>query len=182
MIMIAAIVLAAGTSSRMGEAKQLLNFNGSPILRLIIEIICQTKIEPIIVVLGHEKSNIQTVLNDLPVIIVHNPDYTKGQSTSVQAGLTFFMDILNEKYPRDPNTLVKTNNGALFVLGDQPMIKPDTINILIETYAIKGGIVAPTYKGKRGNPVIFDQRFFPQFFSLQGDTGGREIINRNSSA
>ncbi len=165
--MITAIVLAAGISRRMGTPKQLLMYKGRPLLRHVVENLLQSRVDEIMVVLGYQGTEVAEVLNGLPVRIIINQDYTCGQSTSVKSGLTAL-------HPADSDRL-----GVLFVLGDQPLVKPETINLLIDHYRQHGGIIAPYYQGVRGNPVLFDQKFFSEFQVLTGDAGAREIISRH---
>jgi len=171
--MITAIVLAAGTSSRMGQLKQLLNYHGRPLLRHVIDIISRSSVDKIVVVLGHRREEVAATLEDLPLQIVANQDYASGQSSSLKAGLKALATLSSTPKAETCRT------GVLFVLGDQPLLKPDTINLLIENFMRHGGIVAPYYRGMRGNPVLFDLSLRAEFDSLQGDTGAREIIYRH---
>lgn len=165
--MITAIVLAAGTSSRMGTAKQLLTYRGLPLLRHVVENLLVSQVDNIIVVLGHQAAEVAKTLNGLPVQLVINQDFACGQSTSIKSGLTLVAGA-NYQY-----------RGVLFVLGDQPLVTPETINLIIEHHRQYGGIVAPYYQGVRGNPVLFDRKFFTELDSLTGDIGAREIIARH---
>lgn len=165
--MVTAIILAAGTSSRMGKLKQLLTYHGRPLLRHVVDLVTQSSVDKIVVVLGHRQEEVAAALQGLPIQIVINQDYSSGQSSSVKAGL---------------KALGSHSKGVLFVLGDQPLLKSETINLLIDSFVRHGGIVAPYYDGKRGNPVLFDLSFWAEFESLQGDTGAREIINRHPEA
>lgn len=165
--MITAIVLAAGVSSRMGTPKQLLIYQGRPLLRHVVENLLKSQVDEIIVVLGHQGAEVAEALKGLPVRIIINQDYGSGQSTSVKAGL--------QALPASEGDL----RGVLFFLGDQPFVKPETINLLIDHYRQQGGIIAPYYQGTRGNPVLFDQKFFAEFQVLTGDVGAREIISRH---
>lgn len=162
--MIAAVILAAGTSSRMGEPKQLLPFGGRPMLAAVAEGLLKAPLDLVAVVLGHRAGEVALALEGLPVKVVVNSDYGLGQSTSLKAGLA---------------ALGGTAEAVLFVLGDQPLVRPETVTLLIENYRISGGIVAPVYLGRRGNPVLFGSEFFSEIMSLEGDTGAREIILRH---
>ncbi len=139
-------------------------------LRHVLEIVLSAKADETIVVLGHEAGRISPVIAGLPVRVVLNREYADGMSTSVRLGLD----------AASPGTgMPDTPRGALFVLADQPLLKPETIDLLIDEYARQGGIIAPCYKGQRGNPVIFDESFFPEIRALKGDAGAREIIRRH---
>lgn len=174
--MVTAIVLAAGTSSRMGKLKQLLVYHGRPLLRHVIDNLSLSKVDKIIVVLGHRHNEVAATLEGLPVQLVNNQDYASGQSSSVKAGMRALAGFFS---PVSEDT---NRQGVLFVLGDLPLLKPETINTLIENFMHFGGIVAPFYQGVRGNPVLFDLSFRTEFDSLQGDTGAREIIARHPEA
>lgn len=173
--MVTAIVLAAGISSRMGSLKQLLTYHGRPLLRHVIDNLSRSKVDNIIVVIGHRHQEVAASLEGLPVQLVINPDYTTGQSSSVKTGI--------RALPNPITFATNTNRqGVLFVLGDLPLLKPETIDILIENFMDNGGIIAPFYQGTRGNPVLFDLSFRAEFDSLQGDTGAREILARHPEA
>ncbi len=170
--MVSAIVLAAGTSSRMHRPKQLLEYAGKPMLRHVLEILLSTKVDEVVVVLGHEAGRISPVIAGMPVRVVLNQAYADGMSGSVRLGLAAAARAGNSDTPR----------GVLFALADQPLVKPQTIDLLIDAYCRQGGITAPCYNGQRGNPVIFNESFFPEIMELSGDAGAREIIRRHPGA
>jgi molybdenum cofactor cytidylyltransferase len=158
----------------MGSPKQLLVYQGRPMLRHVVENLLKSQVNDVMVVLGHQASKVAEALNELPVRIIINKDYTRGQSTSVRYGLAaLHTSGLSAHHPAKGNRL-----GVLFVLGDQPLVKPETINLLIDHYRQYGGIIAPYYQGVRGNPVLFDNKFFDELQALTGDVGAREIISR----
>lgn len=174
--MVTAIVLAAGTSSRMGRFKLLLPYRGRPILCHVIDSLTRSKADKIMVVLGHRHAEVAAQLTGLPVQVVINHEYASGQSSSLQVGLKALSGL-------DDNPAAGiSRQGVLFVLGDQPLLKPETINLLIDAFNDRGGIVAPWYRGVRGNPVLFDLSFRSEFELLTGDTGAREIINGHPEA
>jgi len=164
--LIAGVVLAAGSSSRLGVPKQLLVYRGMPLIAHVVENLLTTQVDEVIVVLGSGAEQVAGVLEGYPVKVIVNREFAAGQSTSLKAGLA---------------ALGSEARAALFVLGDQPLVSAQTINQLIEHYRCAGGeiIVAPCFKGKRGNPVLFDRVFFKEIFSLSGDVGAREIILRH---
>jgi len=162
---IAGIILAAGTSSRLGQPKQLLTYKGKTLLNWVIEVAIQSSLSQIILVLGHKADDIQKTIIYPNISILHNPQYHQGQSSSIRHGIKALDPLID---------------AAMFLLGDQPMIKLETINTLIAAYGKeKSLIVMPTFQGKRGNPVIFDRRFFPQLKTLSGDSGGRVLFDEN---
>ena len=159
---VGAVVLAGGQSKRFGAPKQLLPWKESTLLEHVVDVALASGAEPVIVVLGHQADACRTALGDRPVQVVVNPDWAQGQSTSVRRGLA---------------ALPANVSGALFPLVDQPGITPDIINALIERHqATLAPVVWPEYRGRRGNPVLFDRDAFPQLMRLTGDTGGRPVL------
>jgi len=161
---VAALVLAAGQSRRMGTLNKLLiEIDGVPMVRRVVEVLRQSKATPIVVVTGHESERVAEVLRDLPVTIVHNPDYAQGLSTSLKRGLP---------------ALPAESDGALVCLGDMPRVTAAEIDRLIAAFnPVEGrGICVPTRQGKRGNPVLWSRRFFEEMMQVAGDVGARHLI------
>lgn len=160
--MIGGIILAAGGSSRMGGfPKQLLPYRERTMLTNVVEKMLEARIDKIIVVIGYCAERIKETLTGLPVKIVVNKEYDNGQSTSLKMGL---------------GELNTATRAAIFMLGDQPLVKAETINLLVNRYKVAGGIVAPSFNGFRGNPVIFDRKYFDEILALSGDVGARKVI------
>ncbi len=175
----AAIILAAGSSSRMGAGrhKLLLPLAGRPVLVHVIDATLASQASPIIIVLGHQAKRVYAHLSpyvEYPhITIVENPDYLQGMSTSMHMGLRRLM--ANEQ-----TSSTSMVDSALIMLGDQPLITPQMIDTLIATRRIMGlRIVAPLYDGKRGNPVLFDASLFVELLTTTGDEGGRSVIERH---
>ncbi|MDD9302216.1 MAG: nucleotidyltransferase family protein [Desulfobacter sp.] len=164
----AGIILAAGMGRRMGKTKQLLLFQGKPVLVHVLEQGIAAGLDPLILVLGHRAKEIQNQLPDLPVDLVINTHYQSGMASSIVAGLERLEKIQNPPGP-----------GALFVLGDQPLVRAPTMKTIICT-ALKRPeqIVVPVFKGKQGNPVWFDPCFFKDLKKLTGDTGGKALFKQ----
>ncbi|MCP4168452.1 MAG: putative selenium-dependent hydroxylase accessory protein YqeC [Chloroflexi bacterium] len=161
---LAAIVLAAGGSSRFGSPKQLLDWRGQPLLRHVVEQVLATPVQQVFVVLGAHFEEVSPTLQGLPITLVYNPDWAQGQSTSMQAGLRACA----------PNT-----QAVLFVLGDQPYLSADLTRRLVrEHQRTLATIVIPRLKDRRGNPVLFDRHSFPELLAVSGDTGGRVLFDR----
>ena len=161
---VAGVVLAAGGSSRLGRPKQLLDWHGQTLVRHAVDKALNAKLSPVIVVLGAYYEEVRKELVDLPVIIVNNEEWERGQSTSVRASL----ELLPEEV-----------GAAIFLLVDQPKISSSLIQSLIEQHAVSlDPIVAPMIHGKRGNPVLFDQETFSDLRTLCGDVGGRALFDR----
>lgn len=166
--MIAGIVLAAGSSSRLGRPKQLLPLAGEPLIRRTVRRILASSLDELFVVVGHEAEAVTAALSDLPARIVYNPNAARGQSTSVLAGL---------------DALPANAEAALFLLADQPGIDPAVIDALIAAWReSRAPIAAPRYTGGIGNPVLFDRRVFPELMSLQGDAGARPVVRAHREA
>ena len=163
--MLSAIILAAGESKRMGKPKQLLPLGKSTLLEQAIDNLLNSSVDETIVVLGHKAEEITEKIANKPVKVVINPDYQQGMSTSIVAGLIMV----------DPRS-----QAVMLALGDQPLVTSRTINQLIEAFSKnKKGIAVPTYRGRRGHPIIFDIKYKAELFKLKGDIGGREIIQNH---
>ncbi|MDF9406852.1 MAG: Nicotine blue oxidoreductase [Pelotomaculum sp. PtaB.Bin013] len=162
--MISGVVLAAGVSSRLGVPKQLLAYRGRSLIVHVVENLLMSQVDEVVVVLGNRAEQVMEVLAGYSIRTIINREFTAGQSTSLKAGLT---------------ALSSATRAALFVLGDQPLVNAQTINLLIDHYWLAGGIVAPYFNGKRGNPVLFDRDFFKEISFLSGDVGAREIIRKH---
>jgi molybdenum cofactor cytidylyltransferase len=163
--MLSAILLAAGESKRMGKTKQLMPLGRSTLLEQTIDNLLDSSVDETIVVLGHKAEEIAGKIAGRPVKIVINPDYSQGMSTSVIAGLMLV----------DPRS-----QAVMLAMGDQPLVASITINQLVETFnQNKKGIAVPTYRGRRGHPIIFDIKYKAELFTLKGDIGGREIIRNH---
>ncbi|MCX5891232.1 MAG: molybdenum cofactor cytidylyltransferase [Deltaproteobacteria bacterium] len=162
---VAGIILAAGAASRMNRIKQLLPFQGKTLLGHVIEKAVRSSLSEVIVVLGRYADIIQRVMDveSFPKTrVVINQNWDKGQSTSLQAGLA----------------AVSANcEGAMCILGDQPLIDVRVIDTLISEYhRTKAPLVIPTCRGRRGNPVVIHRSLFPQLKSLTGDVGARAFF------
>ena len=167
---IAALVLAAGRSSRMGGPNKLLaEIGGRPLLRMVVEAALASQARPVLVVTGHQRERVETVLAGLPVRLVYNPDYAEGLGTSLKAGVA---------------ALPPEVDGAVVCLGDMPQVDAALINRLIGALdPDKGALVAvPTIDGKCGNPVVWSRRFFPDLMAVEGDVGARHLIGRYGEA
>lgn len=159
---VAGIVLAAGSSSRMGRPKQLLPFRGHSLLECIVDSALNSSLCKVVVVLGHRVDELRPLLANRDVTVVVNDDYQRGQSSSIQAGLRAVREDVD---------------AALFLLGDQPLITPETIDSILDAYANSPGpIVMPLFDGRRGNPVLFDRQTFDRIERLSGDTGARVLF------
>ncbi len=163
---IAAVVLAAGQSRRMGPQNKLLaDVDGVPMLVRVVRTLQAASIDRIVVVTGHQPSDVQAALSSFVELeFVHNPDYSAGLSTSLRAGI---------------KALDTDVDGALVTLGDMPWVRADHITRLIEAFEPRG-ICVPVHDRKRGHPVLWGARFFPEFEKLEGDVGARHLLERHA--
>jgi len=166
--MIAAVVLSAGESSRMGSPKALLPISGVPFIEEIVRALKGTKIDRIIVVLGHHAEEIQKRIAHLPVTFVVNRDYAKGQLSSL---IVAIRSLAAEK------TTEKVD-GVLVHLVDHPFISPALVDHMIDRfYETKKLIVIPRCGGRRGHPVIFSSRLFPELLSAPLEKGAKIVVH-----
>ena len=166
--MIAAVVLSAGESSRMGSPKALLPISGVPFIEEIVRALKGTKIDRIIVVLGHHAEKIQKRIAHLPVTFVVNRDYAKGQLSSL---IVAIRSLAAEK-------TTEKIDGVLVHLVDHPFISPALVDHMIDRfYETKKLIVIPRCGGRRGHPVIFSSRLFPELLSAPLEKGAKVIVH-----
>jgi len=177
----AAIILAAGSSIRMGGGnhKLLLPLDDRPVLAHVIDATLASQARPILIVLGHHAdqvhSQIATYAEHPDITLIENPDYLQGMSTSMRSGL---QTIISHGYRKFKAWQVV--DSTLILLGDQPLITPRIIDTLISTWQTTGKrIVAPLYDGKRGNPILFADSLFPELLEVSGDEGGRSVVERH---
>ncbi|HYL98883.1 MAG TPA: molybdenum cofactor cytidylyltransferase [Blastocatellia bacterium] len=169
--MITAIIPAAGTSSRMGEAnKLLLPFRGRTVIENAVDTLLESRIAEILIVVGFESEKVIAALSEKPrrVKIVENPEYEVGMSTSIKAGVA----------------VASAESEAIMIyLADMPLLEPADINRLIDSFReakdTKKSIVVPVFEGRRGNPVILDARLKADILDVVGDIGCRRIIKNN---
>jgi molybdenum cofactor cytidylyltransferase len=167
---IAAVVLAAGRSMRMGGPNKLLaEIGGKPLVRIAAEQALASRADPVIVVTGHERERVESALSGLQVRLVHNPDFATGLGSSLRSGIA--------AVPADAD-------GAVVCLGDMPQVDAALIDRLIAAFDPEKGALAavPVIEGRRGNPVLWSRRFFPDLMAIEGDVGARALIERYGEA
>ena len=164
---IAALVLAAGQSRRMGSVNKLLvDLDGAPLAAHAMRAARDSGADPVIVVTGHQAEAVTALARAQGLAVTHNPQFADGLSTSLRTGLA---------------ALPRATDAVLVCLGDMPSITSGHLKRLVAAYAPAEGrcIVVPTVRGKRGNPVLWDRRFFPAMSALAGDVGARHLIGEN---
>jgi molybdenum cofactor cytidylyltransferase len=165
---IAALVMAAGRSSRMGDANKLLaELDGEPMVRRVVQAALASAAAPVMVVLGHDAHRVRGALRGCKVHFVDNPAYAEGMSTSLRQGLA---------------ALPGDSEGAVVLLGDMPRIDATAIDRLIAAFDPAEGrsICVPVWNGKRGNPVLWAQRYFAEMAEIAGDVGARHLIGEHA--
>lgn len=161
---VAAVVLAAGESTRLGQPKQLAPIAGRPALAYTLDALRKTSVDKIVLVLGHRAAEIRAALDLAGVAVVHNDAYADGQSTSVIAGIT---------------ALGTDVGAALMVVGDQPLLDPAVVEAVLDAYRRTGGpFVVPVYADGWGNPVLLARGVWQYLDGLKGDTGARPILRK----
>ena len=164
---IAALLLAAGRSSRMGANKMLAEIDGRPMVARTAQRLLSSHARPIIAVLGNQADDVDAALGKLPVERVTNPDFAEGLSTSLIRGLA---------------ALPADIDGVVVCLGDMPLIAGRDLDRLIAAFNPLEGraIVVPTRRGKRGNPVLWSKQFVPEMMALTGDAGARKLLDEHA--
>ena len=167
MTTVSAVLLAAGESCRMGDLNKLsVLINGIPLLRYSAQTLLASKLQDIVVVIGHEEALSREVLEGLPVTIVTNENYKQGQMTSVHAGLS---------------QLTKPCDGIMISLCDQPLLSSSDINTLIDAFDQReyGSILVPSYKEKRGNPIVLAYEHRAEILQGELNLGCKRLIERH---
>jgi molybdenum cofactor cytidylyltransferase len=164
---IAALVLAAGRSTRMGSNKLLARLaDGRTMIEHTVDHVLAASARPVLVVTGHQDGQIRQALEGKPVRFVHAPDYAEGLANSLHAGIA---------------ALSRDIGAAMICLGDMPLIEPGMLNQILFAFDPREGreIVLPSFDGQRGNPVLWGRRFFDELLALKGDAGARQILHRH---
>jgi molybdenum cofactor cytidylyltransferase len=159
-----AVILAAGSSSRLGFNKLTIKIDGESVILRSVKALLGQSIEKAIVVTGHEHARVERELSGLPVEVVYNPLYGQGMSTSVRA----------------VNALVRDADVIILHLGDKPFVKADVIASMLEKHLKEHArIVIPLHKGRKGHPVLMEGDLFrDEIGTLEGDRGFREVIEK----
>jgi molybdenum cofactor cytidylyltransferase len=163
--MIWAIVLAAGTSRRMGTPKLILPFGEATMIEMALRTLLRSKVDKVLVVLGSDREKIMPLLAGKNVDTVVNHHYREGMLSSIQAGF---------------QALPPETEAALVCLGDQPLIPVSILDQMIECYKkTRGGIILPVYKKKRGHPILVDTKYKNEVLALSPDVGLRALAHNH---
>ena len=169
--MVSGILLAAGESKRMGRNKLLLAWGKGTLFDRCLHVLLRSDLDEVVAVLNPESLEVPSRIERLPGVfrkklrIIFNPDFQQGMSSSIRMGIRNI----------DPEA-----DGALFALGDQPLLRPGTINALVRVFdGDRNKIAVPFYKGRRGNPVLIGRTYFKELMQTRGDSGGRSILERH---
>lgn len=162
---IAVVVLAAGASRRLGYPKQLVLFEGNPLVRRAAEAALGVPQAPVAVVLGAHEARIRPALDGLPIDVLYNPDWAEGLAASVRQGVAY--------------AEAQGAGAVLFLLVDQPFVTGELLREVVRVYHATGQpLVACQYGPERGVPLLIDQRYFPELRALRGDRGAKVLLHR----
>lgn len=157
------MLLAAGSSSRLGQPKQLVRWDGTTLLRRAAELACAVSEGPVVVVLGAHAERCLPELEGLPLTPVVAPDWHEGMAASLRAGIA----------------AVAHCDAALVLLCDQPQLSHEHLQALCAAWE-PGQLVASDYGPHLGPPCVFDRAFFPELLALTGDQGARKLLQRHA--
>ncbi len=164
---VAAVVLAAGTSSRMGHNKLFVSLRGESLLRRAVRTALAAGLKPVLVVLGHESSRAEAELAGLDCTTVLNPEYAQGINTSLRSGIA--------AVPADAA-------GALVMLGDMPFVTEDMLRTVLGRYlSSTSPLVVSNYDGVDAPPMLYDKTLFSELGALDGDGCGKRVVQRHRS-
>lgn len=163
---VAGVVLASGLSRRFGgRNKMLADIDGRPMVHRTVSAYVDAGLSPVVVVVGHDAGDVAAALGDLPVDLIHNPDFAQGQSRALVRGV----GAIDGKV-----------DAAVIGVADQPWLNSETIRLLTRAWEeTRAPIVVPVYGGQRGNPVLFSGELFSELLEVTGDTGGRPVLQRH---
>lgn len=158
------VILAAGSSSRLGEPKQLVTFQDKPLLQKVVDLCTPLEFGSGVIVLGADSAAIQKTVNPGTFRFVMNEKWTEGIASSIRKGVAYTLEL-------NPQT-----EHLLFLLSDQPFVTTELLQKLWKTHT--GGITASFYNNDVGVPAIFSKEMFPLLKELRGDHGAKKIMKR----
>ncbi|MGA8528591.1 MAG: nucleotidyltransferase family protein [Acidobacteriaceae bacterium] len=164
----AAVVLAAGASARLGQAKQMIEVGGESLLRRTARLALEAGCAPVVVVLGFEAGRMRPELAGFPVEVVENPEWREGMGASLRSGVSLLGT--GEFRPTD----------ILLLVCDQPRLTAEHLQVLLAQHAAGGmAITASAYAGRVGVPAVFAAELVPELAECAGDRGAREVIRKD---
>jgi molybdenum cofactor cytidylyltransferase len=167
--MIAGLILAAGESSRMGQDKALLTYRGRTFLETVVQTLREADVSRVAIVLGHHAEEIQRGITLEDVEVVINPEYRRGQTSSLQAGLRALDSPDFE--------------AVVLCLVDHPLISADTVRGLVASFRRSGApVLIPTFQNQRGHPVLIGRALFSEVSSLDPGEGANTVIRKHREA
>ncbi len=161
------VVLAAGSSTRMGGPNKLLeHVDDVPMVLTVVRAALASRADGVVVVTGEDRERVEVCLTGLPVRLLWNPDHAQGLSTSLGAGVS---------------VLPSEARAVAVCLGDMPLVRPGHIDTLIRAFLAdsEGSIFVPTWQGQRGNPVLWTVDLLPEIGTLTGDVGAKVLMSRH---
>ena len=167
---IAGVVLAAGLSLRMGPGnKLLLEIDGIPMVRRVVETALAAGLDPVVVVVGHGASEVRGALEGLRLSFVENEAPEAGLSSSLRAGIA---------------AIPKSVSASVVLLGDMPWVDAHQVVELVRAFDPRSGseICVPIHAGRRGNPILWSARFFAEMSAVEGDVGARALLQRHAGS
>jgi molybdenum cofactor cytidylyltransferase len=163
--MVAGVVLAAGSSTRMGRNKLLLELDGEPLVRRAVRAALDASLGWVVAVLGHEADRVREALAGLPCRTVVNPDHAQGVRVSLQAGI--------REVPQEAAS-------AVVVLADMPFVTADMIAAVAARYRQGGApLVVSEYGSVNAPPTLYDRAFFPELLTMTGEGCGKQVVRRH---
>ncbi len=163
------LILAAGSSTRLGQSKQLLKIQGVPLLRKTVLTALATASHSVTVVLGHNFKQHKEVIQDLNISILHHREWRKGMGSSIKAGVSHIL-----KTHADAQAIV-------ILVCDQPYLTAEHLKALIATHGTSGAsIIASNYASTTGVPALFDKSMFTELLELKDDQGAKKIMEKHA--
>jgi molybdenum cofactor cytidylyltransferase len=163
----AIVILAAGSSSRLGTPKQLLLYKNKPLLLHTVDAALAARLYPVTVITGYDEVHTSAILKDHHVNIIHNPCWQEGMASGISLGLNA---VLQDSYPVD---------SIIIAVCDQPYVYAGLFHKMIDARVASGkSIVACSYAGTAGVPVLFAKKYFDALLELQGNDGAKKLLKR----
>jgi molybdenum cofactor cytidylyltransferase len=178
----AGVVLAAGLTRRMGRRNKLLaEIDGTPMVRRVVDTALAAGLDPVVVVVGHQADEVRGALGGLPVAFRANDNPEAGLGGSLRVGIGALLTSADRSGAADPSGC--HIRAATVFLGDMPWVEPRAVSALMTAFDTAGRheICVPVHDGRRGNPVLWGRRFFTDLAAIEGDVGGRVLLERQAA-